>query len=355
MADIASWQQVIEPVNDAFDPNSPATDLYEGCLDLLIRLARSQTQACHTVIIPRLRAEVQRFSLWGASFNAREGGLDCRIAEIDRLRNTLLPLLSGMSGSIVAICRQMRKEEEFWDACSRLQFLASEVEEARSKRNASEDEDLDISLDDLDFSQSDDSSSDGLTELEDLLRDVKSYNDCLYGLISVLETPAEDMFKDSTVLQTQLKSSTSMSNSAAWPFISSVIDVYPSIDREFARRLGEANRKRYSRLQRQRDRSEIISVESEDIGEQSGFAESTVPSTKLSSVFDDHNKHYQATKTPRPTASVTPFASSVIDGSSRRHNRGLPKMPEDQPWGQPFKCTICGQILSRVWSSAQWV
>lgn len=39
----------------------------------------------------------------------------------------------------------------------------------------------------------------------------------------------------------------------AWPYISSVMEKYPSTKPDFARRLGEANERRYKRLQQKRE------------------------------------------------------------------------------------------------------
>ena len=136
MMDTASWQQAIESVSGSFDSLGPATDLYIGCLRLLLRLTKCQTQACHATVILRLRIEAQSFSLWGASFNALEGSLDHRVAKVDRLRNAFLPLLSEMGESIFTLCHQMKKEDEFWGHLlpPQISFIRSRSDKKQAQR-----------------------------------------------------------------------------------------------------------------------------------------------------------------------------------------------------------------------------
>ncbi len=83
----------------------------------------------------------------------------------------------------------------------------------------------------------------------------------------------------------------------------------------------------------------------------------TAPSTEISSLFDKpHNVTGRIQRvSPKAPASETIFASSIGESNSQRRKRGIQKMPEDQPWGTPFQCTLCGQALSNVWSSADWM
>lgn len=352
------------------DPNRLVASLYECCLQLFLCFIKGPIPGFDSVIQRRLRTQAQKFKLWGVSLDAREGGLDQKLVGADRLKNTLLPILSGMGETLVTIACRLDKTEELADICSQIQLLKFQISEATTQSGPN-DGDLfpEISLDELSSPESGDSSVDELAELEDLLRDVQSYNACLFGLSSVLEDPAEKATSGFDNPQSLDISNKELLKLSAWPYIRSIIETYPSIDRTFARRLGEANELRYARLQTWRDRAQAgpMDIDSDDSSEEdvkvsqptlsfgrvsSGF---TAPSTNVSTVFD--NVSFNSAKKPRTRtpASVTTFASSVMAEDSQKRSRGIPKMPEDQPWGTPFSCTVCGDYLENVWSSVHWV
>ncbi len=127
-----------------------------------------------------------------------------------------------------------------------------------------------VTIDQLSSEGSDFSGPVELTEVDELLEDIQSYNNCLYGLGRKLQDPAERVSLETHVSGQENKGIRGMSKHVAWPFIAGVLDAYPSIDVDFARRLGEANQLRYNRLQEERDRNTAsaneIDVESSDDG-----------------------------------------------------------------------------------------
>lgn len=236
-----------------------------------------------------------------------------------------------------------------------------------------------LALLDLSSEDSDDSSVEESSEFEQFVQDILHYNDCLFGLGHVLRNPPGKVVSKADVEAIRTESIQASSSSIAQPFIAIVLESYPSIDKELARRLGEANHARYERLRVERETHAAVapspSVESDSTSEEAAGAsqqpesprvdstvlsgtEDTTMSTELSSLFDKfpgHSAYRARSNVPKPPASLNTFASSTSSTRLTRRLRGIPKMPADRPWGEPFPCTLCGQTLSNVWSSAQWV
>ena len=352
------------------DPNRLVTGLYECCLQVFLCFVKGPVPGLDSSIQGRLHTQARKFKLWGSSFNAREGELDQKLVGADRLKNALLPILSGMGETLVTLARKLNKAEELADTCSQFRLLKVQVSEVTTQSCPNDDDAFsEISLDELSSLGSGDSSVDEMAELEDLLRDIQSYNACLYGLSLVLEDSAEKAIPGVDDSQSLEVSNRELLKNSAWPYITSIIETYPSIDRTFARRLGEANQLRYARLQAWRDRAQAgpTDTDSEDFSKEmiqetrpsqsQGHVSSdfTAQSTELSSIFDSTSFNPVKKPKARAPASLTTFASSVLGQDSQKRSRGIPKMPVDQPWGTPFSCTVCGDYLENVWSSVQWV
>lgn len=364
------WKQSLEAPKYLVDPNRLATSLYERCLQIFLYVVKGPGPGFDPSIQRRLHTQAQKFKLWGVSFNAPEGELDQRLVGADRLKNALLPILSGMGETLVTLARRLNKAEQLADTISHFQLLKDQVSEVTTQSCPNDDDIFSqISLDELSSPESGDSGVDEMAELEDLLRDTRSYNACLFGLSSVLEDPAEKAIASVDHSRSLETSTRELLKTSAWPYITSIIQAYPSIDRKFARRLGEANELRYTRLQGRRDRAQAGPTEtdgddsSEELGQGIQPSQSqgrvssdfTAPSAELSSIFDSISSNPAKKPKIRAPASVSTFASSILDETSQKRSRGIPRMPEDQPWGTPFSCTICGEYLENVWSSIGWV
>ena len=370
MADISSWQRTLEAPEYLVDPNGLATSLYECCLQLFLCLVKRPVPGLDSSVQRRLHTQAQKFKLWGVSFNAREGELDQKIVGADSLRNALLPILSGMGETLVALARRLNKAEELADICSQLHLLKVQVSEVTIQSSQSNDDKFpQISLDEFSSLESEDSNVDEMAEFEDIIHDTQSYNACLFGLSSVLEDPAEKVASGLDASQSLEFSSQELLTNSAWPYITSIIESYPSIDRTFARRLGEANEVRYARLQARRDHVQAGPTDTDDddpsepilqetqpsLSQYHVSSDFTAPSTELASIFDSASFNSAIEPKARAPASVTSFASSVMEENPQKCRRGIPKMPEDKPWGTPFNCTVCGEHLENVWSTVQWV
>jgi len=280
----------------------------------------------------------------------------------------------------VSLAHHLNGEGDFTDLKSRLKSLVAQANDSVDAEKAAEAESSEVdgiplsmvTIDQLSSEDSDSSSPVELSEVEEFLEDIQSYNNCLYGLGRVLQDPAERLCIETHGSGQESKAIQEPSKMKAWPFIATVLDTYPSIDMEFARRLSEANRLRYNRLQEERDRNtasanEVQAESSDDdpieqVATQShrpsshAQSEMTAPSAQNSSLFDKPqdvtgNMHRVSPKAP---ASATTFASSIGMSNSQERKRVIPEMPKDQPWGTPFRCTVCRQALSNVWSSADW-
>jgi len=381
MTDINLWQQTLEPSGYVVNADKLATDLYECSLIIFLGLIRQSST--EPAFLQHIRTQLQRFRLWGSDFDAQEGGLDERIVNSDRLKDVLLPILGRMADALVKIARRRSQDIELEEVILRVRLLNEQSMEA-NVQTAPGGEDVEpeglqltLILDDITSSGSEDSIIDEPREIDELLQDVGSSNDCLFKLGSVLQDSAESIVPNPGNVHGSTAVNLSLLRNIAWPYISNILETYPSIDRDFARRLGEANERRYNRLQTQRNKTvtEDNGSENDISGEKSGErsslvqisrqastgsvqSNSTDPSTKLSSVFDNLTLSAPKPikgKTPRAALSVTTFASSLGGNAGQNRGRGLPKMPDDQPWGTPFKCTVCGDALSNVWSSVEWV
>ncbi len=381
MADISLWQQSLEQSDDVFDPRKIATDLYQCSRELFFGVLKVPAHESYHAFLQDLRHQAHRFSLWGSSFEAQDGGLDKRLVGADELKETLLPLLGSMGDALVIIAQHLGISRDLAELCSRARSLKGHISDVTGKPGlggfGGGNELLPAELlDQLDSSDSEDLTLNETVELEELLQDIRSYNTCLLGLSGVLQKPAESVSVDLGKSKEEIRLAQDLLANTAWPYISSVMQVYPLIDSDFARRLGEANELRYNRLQSQRDQAAArgtgIEPESsnedvttiirptESVDQPSSSleqSESTAASTQLSSVFDYMRKTPDRKRYRQPTiaASVTTFESSPEGKDLQQHSRGFPKMPEGQPWGTPFKCTVCGEVLSNVWSPAQWV
>ena len=369
MADVSLRQQSLVAPNYLVDSNRLATSLYECCLQVFLCFVKGPVPGLDSSFQRRLHTQAQKFKLWGASFDACEGELDQKLVGADRLKNALLPILSGMGETLVTLACRLNRADELADTFSQFQLLKVQVAEV-TKQSCLNDDDIfaQISLDELSSLESGDSSVDEMAELEDLLRDTQSYNACLFGLSSVLEDSAEKAvpgFDDSQSLEA---SNREPLESSAWPYIASIIEAYPSIDRTFARRLGGANEIRYARLQGRRDRARGPTDTDSDYSAEKIVREnqpsksqgrvsygSTSPSTKLSSIPDSTSSNPAQNPKARAVTSLTTFASSELEENTQRRSRGIPKLSEDEPWGTPFSCTVCGDYLENIWSCGQWV
>ena len=201
MADVSLWQQDSELSDDLLDPNKVATDLYQCSRQLLLGVLKGPAHESHHAFLQGLRHQAQRFSLWGSSFEAQNGGLDERLVGADRLKETLLPLLTSMGDTLVIIAQCLGKGGDLAELCSRAQNLKGQISDVTRKSGPDEshsgNELLPTELlDQLDSSDSETSTLDEAIELGELLQDIRSYNTCLFGLSSVLQEPAESVSLD---------------------------------------------------------------------------------------------------------------------------------------------------------------
>lgn len=381
MADISRWQATLELSRHVVNPNRLATEIYECSLTIFLRLV--QPSLAEPAVQQRIRTQLQRFRLWGSDFDAREGGLDDKIANSDRVKDVLLQELGRQANALINLAHRLKQDTELEGVVARFKILNDQYLRTDHNIGAGEEDhehDLLYSasvLDEITSSGSEVSTIDESSEIDELLQDIRFCNDCLFGLGSVLQDSAESIVPDFERADKSTAVNPSLLHNTAWSYISSVLEAYPSIDRDLAQRLGEANEQRYNRLQTRRDKATTKDpvIETDDSSEESvgecsavqtddqastGFAqsESTVPSTELSSVFDTITllrKNLKGNKSSKAPLSVTTFASSLDGNNEQRRGRGLPKMPDDQPWGIAFNCTLCGDKLSNVWSSAEWV
>lgn len=381
MADISSWRLTLESSGFVVDPDRLATDLYESSLRIFFRLIEYPSE--NPADIRAIRTQLQRYRLWGCDFDAREGGLDQKIARSERLKDALLPVLVRMAEALLEIAYRKCLATELEDIFYKIRALSDQCPRIGGGKDLQiNDNDIDpfqllSVLDEITSSGSETSIIHESDEVEELLGNIQSCNDCLFRLGSVLQDSAEEVLPEAKQPQDTNLSTPDLVHNTAWAYISGVLEAYPSIDPQLARRLGEANEERYNRLQRRREIAcaKCHAKHEDSIGEGSdkssscerttqrastkpARSESTFASTEISSVFDTFKvstSERVREKRKKAPLSVTTFASSLESDNRQVNERGIPKMPDDHPWGTPFNCTLCGDLLSNVWSSAQWM
>ena len=375
----SSWLLSLEESSSMLGPTRLAAALYECSVRIFSCFVSNPMPDIDPRLLQRIRTQAYKFKLWGSNFGAGDGTLDESLSGADRLKTVLLPILVRMGETLTILAERLNKKEELAYVCRQIQQLGNHVSASIVIPGTHEDDDeidtyLAISLDDLSSTGSECSSVDKQWELEELVQDLQSHNACLYGLGSVIQNPAERLLTEpGNASQERDPTIQKLFENSAWPYISSVMEKYPSIKPDFARRLGEANELRYNRLQQKRERlmdkdlNDTDSSEDEAAGaiplsQRSAHvstifasSEASAPSTQRSSIFDDEKTPSQinVSRTKAP-ASVTTFASSFGEIGGQGRSRGIPKMPDDGPWGTPFRCTICGEMLSNIWSPEQW-
>jgi len=377
---VTSWQNALEIPNVVFDPDKVSTNIYQCILRIFHVLVKSIAKDLPTADFDRLRTQAQKFALWGSDVDAASGVLDESLAEAEQLQPVLLPVLSSLGGTLLALACHLDPGQLYAEESHQFRQLERQIDEINNKyqpRDAlkdetpggSIDENVTAILDELSSEGSERSEHGESSEVGELLSILETLNGYLFGLESVLKNPVETSATESSEGRKRDKFDQSIIQTTAWPFIRIVIETYPLMDIDLARRLGQANELRFGRLQTERAANDTILADSDsenadeetadlsDRGDNLTTSEATAPSTQLSTVFDDSHSHHHrnAERRPRAPTSVTTFGSEIETQDSPGRRGGIPKMPDDKPWGEPFDCTICGKTLSNIWGSAQWV
>lgn len=135
-------------------------------------------------------------------------------------------------------------------------------------------------------------------------------------------------------------------SSAADLWYRQILDKFGDIDDALAQRLGEANRQRFDDLRRVRARATSTTINVQDIEQAKSYFH------PLASIRDSGlgTSIVTPTEAPMSVASHSSFASSIIDGTSRR----VPKTPAAVSLGEPLTCEICCQVLLSIRTRTQW-
>lgn len=235
-------------------------------------------------------------------------------------------------------------------------------------------------------SDSDSSSMMSDDNFEDILEDLKVYNEGLLDLTPSLENPADDfaVVEDTNVALIDLSSVAE----PARPFVLILKDRFPSTTANLIKKLGEANWHRRERLRDKLASAPVMSHPSSNNDETSSVSETVIdhrqrhaiasrsPRTSVvrssmsfasiyqsnttvsefsnSSIFDQDVVHFPAVPRVRSVAqSVTSFATSIADWpeSGQRH---VPRLPNDHDYESPFQCIICGDVQRDIRNHADW-
>ena len=366
------WQLALEPQDQLLDPERLATNLFTKSVHIFNELTKQERMYLSPTVFNALNHQKHRYKLWCSDFDADQGGLDDKLVGSHHVKETLLAVLRRMAEALVTLATETSLAQELHNICEQIETLKAQVSQIIDKQTIFQDDTKhetfpEINLDELSSSGSEDSSQEDISKIDEALSDIQLSNDLLGQLGPALHDSAEraaakrdrNEASDNCNQQRMLQTS-------AGPYIANILELFPSIDRELARRLGEANRDRYNRLQRSRDEASTRSDESrtESADEEievrrqphtdqrptvtsQAPSEFTAPTTKLSSIFDAPQEPRPGKRSiaPRVPASVTSFASSLGGEGDGTARRGIPKYPNDNE-GTPFDCTICGARLS---------
>lgn len=364
---IAAWQGGLDPSSYNDNRAGLAGAFFECCLRIFVQLVKGPAKdALDAPAFECLRAQARRFSLWGSGFGATKGDLDEILNGSDHLKTPVLSLFGDLGGALVELARKFNVDQEvdfarslqILESCKQIDLLIEQVSRYTGQAE-------DIYDDELGSSDSDISTSD---ELEELIKDIKTYTDCFLDLVPTLERPAKNLGLDE--LAGNVQESLKLINDPAWPYITSIQYRFPLADMDFVRRLGEANWQRNQRLRDKREATimgDAVSASRAKVEARSNTALSPDrrPSVTTKSSFVDsslwdldplpgsgsktHSRLLQS-----ETASVTSFALSFREGESSESHRHVPKLPDDHDWLSPFPCTICGDILDNIISQHEW-
>lgn len=204
--------------------------------------------------------------------------------------------------------------------------------------------DLVVLIEDLEIS--DCGSSTASNRFEETLDDLKGYIDCLLDLAPALENPAEDFTHEDQLVTS---SAPQVVPADQRFFFAEIVSQWPSIDKELARRLAEANRKREQRLSAKLIKHRILDEDE----------------VELSLAQDDHASLSPISRTQTMNSAVvfsyatslrsdTSVGTSVNDTYSYSVRRRVPQLPENHEWGTAFQCVVCGDFLKSIKSPASW-
>lgn len=253
MPEVSLWQLTLEPSGQFLDPGRLATNLFMICIRIFNELTGIEDKEFDPAMLQVLNHQKHRFKLWGANFDAREGGLDEHYEGADHLRETLFRVLRRMAEALVTMAHQTSLAEDLTDVFQQIEELKSQVSQVIDKRAMDEDADERrifsrsaisfprISLDDFSSTESEGSSQDEGSQLEEAAKDVEFSNDLLFQLGPALHDNAERAALKREMSGVHDERSQQMLHTGAGPYIASVLESYPSINPELARRLGEAN------------------------------------------------------------------------------------------------------------------
>ena len=203
MTEISIWQGTIEPSHPLLDPNRLATNIFDHAVQLFTKLSKSGEIFSEPDIHRRLIEQKDRYKLWGNDFDASEGGLDEHLVGTERMRDTLLPILCRMTEALITMARHIGLEGKLEAVFQQFEELKIQVQAVTAKHAPIEEDSDDehpgrsmrslpaISLDDFSSSESEGSSYQEMSEIQESLINVEHANDLLFRLGPTLYDNAE--------------------------------------------------------------------------------------------------------------------------------------------------------------------
>ncbi|RPA73296.1 hypothetical protein BJ508DRAFT_53231 [Ascobolus immersus RN42] len=318
-------------------------DLYSIGTDIFTNITFSnelqQLSLQDAELLVRWKNERGRFSIWGRDTSTENGDLDDTFATDPGagLRKTLLYLLASTVSSLwsILLILDIKKTSKLHTFLQLLDTICSDVDDERwSARITVLADDLvdiqkqmdDIGIDDTDISD----------VLGDLLEDLKSTNDRLFGLIPAIEQHVKD-------------SNATRIPPGAQAYISNIKDKFSSVSHVLATRLATINWQRHNRIRQQLETgAEEERVKQENKPEKDSALGTSLFTFELALPADVQNPYTK--KYASSIVSATSFGTTTSGFSG---NAKIPPPPVKLGSKTTFNCTICFKTVTMT-ENREW-
>lgn len=202
----------------------------------------------------------------------------------------------------------------------------------------SDESNSDVESDDQCSSSSNESTHANKTNA---LREIQYHVDLLMNLLPSLYHFLEYIRQDTD--HTAVVEIRFTASQAASAYINIVREKFTRAENELVERLGEANWQRHLRVRRK-----LEETEQEDLKEEEVLAAKSL----FQPISTFHDSGLGTSVSAPSVASHSSFRTSATEGGSG--SLRVPETPAEVYLGLPFKCHICGKMLTRIKNRYQW-
>lgn len=301
----------------------------------------------------RCQEELERLFLWADSFSIQDGYLDNILSQSSALRSSVLLMLLDMGKTV---CQDL-----FTCMGHNKDFNTKFDHERRSALNLLGRVHTALQQDDPKgsyFERAESYNGDDLeADLDDVLDNITTLNDCLMDLSLALEDPVID--PDQTHLETSDPAEPFNVSQPALVYCRKIRDRFPRLPLYLVERLGNANLQRANMLRQIRNHVQTTN-ESSHFVEESLFSKSIpqITDTTKSTITQDsifsRDILRQKDDTDLETSSQASYASYSTSNSMYQGRPRVPPLPEQAASGGAFECEYCAKTIDGVFTRRQW-